>query len=118
MTTADLLQKHTCEITEDLLPFYAQALLESPATAQNTAEYSVFADEHTKKPAFCFVEEHIKNCENCRNLLQMIMENDKEPTRVPACRPAIRFRRKYQIRLALGMAFAILTATGILALLL
>ncbi len=118
MTAADLLQKHTCEITEDLLPFYAQAQLEPPATVQNTAEYSAFADERKKETAFCFVEEHIKNCENCRNLLQMIMEDDKEQIRVPACGPAIRFRRKYQIRLVLGMAFAILTAAGILALLL
>ena len=74
--------------------------------------------EHFEKDTIKKVEEHIKNCENCRNLLQMIMEDDKEQIRVPSCGPAIRFRRKYQIRLVLGMAFAILTAAGILALLL
>lgn len=118
MTAADLLKQHSCEIVEDLLPFYAEHMPELPSATDNETEPSAFSAENTKIPAYLFVEEHIKYCENCRSLLEMITENCPETKLVPTNEPTIHFRKKYQVRLALGMAFAILTASGILALLL
>lgn len=118
MTAADLLKKHTCEIAEDLLPFYAEDTRKPPSTADHTAAHFSFAADNMTQPAMLFVEEHIKCCESCRSLLEMMTEDWDGPKQIPPTEPAIRFRRKYQVRLALGMAFAILTAAGILAFLL
>ncbi len=126
MTAAELLEKHSCDIVEDLLPYYAEHLLELPSTADDMTIPSSFLDDEenfsaaakARNPAFFYVETHIKCCEHCRSLLEMISEDWKEPKQAATNPPTIRFRKKYQLRLALGTAFAILTAAGILAILL
>ncbi len=118
MTSSKILEKYTCEIVADLLPFYAQHKnLPSVSSPEHHEKLSSIQDNDTQLPAFALVKKHVKCCDHCRNLLEMIQEDFKEPTSVPPDTPPIHFRRKYYIRLALGVACSILTAAGIVALL-
>lgn len=109
MTAADILKKHTCEIVEDLLPLYAEDRIKhSGAMKENNID----------APASAFVEEHLKNCPDCRSLLEMIQEDFSGTDFPPPDIPPLHFRRKYHIRLVSGTACAIIAAIGILAILL
>lgn len=109
MTSNDILIKHTCEIVEDLLPLYVKDNLKQPGSS--VADYM-----DTRVSAF--VSEHLKNCPGCRSLLVMMQEDFPESCTDSQDIPAIPFRRKYHIRLALGMICAVTAALGVLALVL
>lgn len=108
MTAADILKKHTCEIVEDLLPLYAEANIKPPAS---------IATNSMNTQTAAFVAEHLKDCAGCRSLLEMIQEDFPEPCPDLTDIPAIPFRRKYHIRLALGTICAITASVGILIIL-
>lgn len=109
MTANDILKKHTCEIVEDLLPLYAEDNLKhSDSIAANSMDTQTAA----------FVAEHLKNCPNCRSLLEMIQEDFSGADFPPLDIPLLHFRRKYHIRLVSGTACAIIAAIGVLAILL
>lgn len=120
MTSTDFLEKHACEIVEDLLLLYAENNLNQP---------DLFADSNRKLPivtmennqtrhAFDFVTEHLKSCPACSNYLEMIQEDFTETETDRADIPIIHFRRKYHIRLTLGILCAVIAASGVLVLLL
>lgn len=108
MTAADILETHTCEIVEDLLPLYAKEHQKQPGCMDTNS---------TDPLVSAFVKEHIKDCPACRSLLELLQEDFPQPE--PDCMdiPPIPFQHKYHIRLALGTACAIFAATGVLALL-
>ncbi len=98
MKSADLLNEHTCEIVEDLLPFYVERDMEPAASA--------------------FVEEHLKHCPDCKGLLEMMLEDHPEPDKCHTNFPAFPIRRKYRRRLAFCSVCAAIAALGIFAFLL
>lgn len=108
MTAADILETHTCEIVEDLLPLYARDHRKQPGSIDTN---------NIDTLASAFVEEHLANCPSCHNLLEMIQEDFPQPEPVLTDIPDIPFRHKYHIRLTLGIICAIITATGVLVLL-
>lgn len=120
MTSSELLEKYTCEIVEDLLPFYAEhKMTQSGSIPKNSRDNFISGTENfAELPAFAFVEEHVKCCANCESLLEMIQEDCQEPTPARPGSAPIHFRRKYHIRLAFGIVGATLTAAGVLVLLL
>lgn len=96
MKSAELLNRHTCEIVEDLLPFYVEGHME-PAAAS-------------------FVAKHLDHCPDCKELLEMMRESFTEPVPPPADAPAFPIRRKYRLHLAFCSICAAIAAVSILAL--
>lgn len=97
MKSAELLNRHTCEIIEDLLPFYVEGHME-PAAAS-------------------FVAKHLEQCPDCKELLEMMQEDFTEPD-PPAGAPTFPIQRKYHLHLAFCSICAAIAAVSILALLL
>ena len=79
MTAAELLTQHTCDIVEDLLPFYAEGTIEKDAAA--------------------FVRTHLSQCRKCQNLFDLIQEDFSEIPDTPTAPPDFNFRRKYRTHL-------------------
>lgn len=98
MTTTELLTEHSCEIVEDLLPFYTEGSIEPDAAA--------------------FVSHHLKNCKSCQSLLTLLLEDFPETEPAAAVPHSLSFHRKYRLHLAFGILCAILAALAVLALLL
>lgn len=97
MKSAELLNRHTCEIIEDLLPFYVEGHME-PAAAS-------------------FVAKHLEHCPDCKELLEMMREDFTE-LNPPVVAPTFPIRRKYRLRLAFCSICAAIAAVSIIALLL
>lgn len=117
MTSYDLLDRHACEIVEDLIPVYTKyhtKLRDSRTEA--FVEQPTFLSENDTKAAFIFVEEHLKNCPHCRTLFEMVQEDFEETFKKTDMKPP-RFRQKYHVHLAIGIVCATAAATCLLALL-
>lgn len=98
MKSADLLNEHTCEIIEDLLPFYVEGYMEPAASS--------------------FVKKHLEHCPKCHGLWKMMREDFPEPDKCHTNFPAFPIRHKYRQRLVLCSVCAAIAAMGIFALLL
>ena len=67
-------EKKNCKIVQDLLPNYIEKL--------------------TNDETNIFIEEHLKECEECRNILEN-MKNDLNPTSTHKDNREIKYMKKY-----------------------